>query len=230
MNILELGSYIIPAYAGYVLAGQGQHVTKWVSPTRPDPIEGMRRGGELWAWINHGKHVERRHAATIAVEPPGRFTHVVDNIRAATWKDWAVDPAAEADRLGVTWVSMRDDFDDRSFDAIAQARAWGDHAGCVPFYIGDTAAGLWLAFKAATAPPGHHVLRQAACLAKLVEGELAVTERRDGPSAPWDQPGTYGPDGDGVTVVYRGVRHHEPFRDDRWRLANLAHEAGRLLV
>lgn len=229
MRVLELGSYVIPAYAGMVLAEQGHEVSKWTG-VRPDPILGLIRGGELWAWINHGKTVGQRHAATIEDEPPGRFDAVIDNIRAATWEAWGVDPAAEAERLGVRWVSMRDDAGGRSFDAIAQARAWGDHVGYVPAYLGDTAGGLWLAFKLLAAPPGHHVLHQAACLAKLVEGELQVTPERDGAAPPWDEPGTYGRDGDGVTVVYRGERHHEPFRDGAWRLANLRHEAGRLVV
>jgi hypothetical protein len=229
VRILELGTYVVPAYAGMILAEQGHEVTKWTA-SRPDPILGLRGGADLWAWINHGKAVTERHAATIEDEPPGRFGAVIDNIRAATWQEWGVSPEAEAERLGVRWVSVRDDLGGRSFDAIAQARAWGDHIGYVPAYLGDTTAGLWAAFKLLAAPPGHHVLHQAACLAKLVEGELAVTPPRDGHAPPWDEPGTYGRDGDGVTVIYRGARHHEPFRDSAWRSAHLRHSGGRYVI
>jgi hypothetical protein len=229
MRILELGSYLVPAYAGMILAEQGHEVDKWTG-SRPDPVLGLRDGHRMWEWVNHGKKITRRDAAAIGDEPPGRFDAVIDNIRETTWRAWGTDPAAQARRLGVRWVSMRDDSGGRSFDAIAQARAWGDHIGYVPAYLGDTAGGLWLAFKLLAAPPGHHVLRQAACLAKLVEGELAAAVPRDGTVTPWDEPGTYGRDDDGVTVVYRGERHHEPFRDDAWRRENLRHDAGRYVI
>jgi hypothetical protein len=229
MRILELGSYVVPAYAGMILAEQGHEVVKWTG-TRPDPVLGLRHGSELWEWLNHGKAVTQRPAATVEDEPRGRFDAVIDNIRGTTWQGWGTDPAAEAGRLGVRWVSMRDDLGGRSFDAVAQARAWGDHIGYVPAYLGDTAGGLWLAFKLLTAPPGHHVLHQAACLAKLVEGELQVTLPRDGAVTPWDEPGTYGADCDGVTVVYRGETHHEPFRGEAWRREHLRHERGRYVI
>jgi hypothetical protein len=135
----------------------------------------------------------------------------------------------------VTWVSLRDDFDGRGFDALAQARAWGDHVGYVPTYIGDTSAGLWMAFKALAAhehgDSGHHVLRQGACLAKLVEGEAVVETKRNGEHPPWDAPGTYGPDGDeGVAVDFKGERIVEPFRDEAWRREHLDHRGGRYVV
>lgn len=229
MRILELGSYISIAYAGMILAEQGHEVVKWTA-ARPDPVQGLRHGAALWEWINHGKQLGERHAAAVGYEPAGRWDAVIDNIRVQTWQEWGVDPAAEAGRLGVPWVSMRDDFGGRSFDAIAQARAWGDHLGYIPAYLGDTSFGLWAAFKLLTAPPGHHVLCQAACLAKLVEGELVVTPWRDGAAPPWDEPGSYGRDGDGVTVIYRGEKHHEPFRGTGWRREHLRHDGGRYVI
>lgn len=237
MNVLELGQYIVPAYAGMVLAEQGHHVVKWCG-TDPDPVEGLHRGAELWDWINHGKTVTRGHHARDVVHPlslhPGPFDVVLDNFRASAWERWGVDPAEVADREGVTWVSMRDDFDGRSFDAIAQARAWGDHLGDLPVYLGDTAGGLWMAFKAMQRQPGHHVLRQAACLGKLVEGELVVKEPRSllAGQTPWDEPGTYGinPEGTGTRVVFKGDVVEEPYRDDAWREERLRHRGGRYVI
>ena len=232
MRILELGSYISVAYAGMILAEQGHQVTKWVSPGRPDPVEGLHRGSELWSWINHDKTVTARHAVHVgeALEA-GQFDAVIDNIRASTWEKWDFDPGHLAYIYSVPWVSLRDDFGSRSFDAIAQARAWGDHVGYIPVYIGDTSAGLWTAFKLLNAPPGHHVLHQAACLAKLVEGELVVPqERTGGLEPPWDEPGTYGRDGDGTRVIFRGEAVREVFRDEEWRRDNLRHVGGRYII
>src|SRR5690606_9893180 len=132
----------------------------------------------------HGKTIAARHASSVVHLARGDVDIVLDNYRAAAWARWGIDPAVLAVELGVVWVSLRADDDGRSFDAVAQARAWGDKA-TVPFYIGDTAAGLWVAFKALAAPVGHHVVRQATCLAKLVEGELVAPHR------PWDGPGEY---------------------------------------
>jgi hypothetical protein len=234
MRILELGSYVSIAYAGMVLAEQGHEVFKWVSPGRPDPIEGLKRGDELWRYINHGKTVIRWHARNVdAVLDGGAADAVIDNIRAETWESWGIDPKDLASTYGIPWVSLRDDFGGRSFDAIAQARAWGDHVGYVPVYIGDTSAGLWTAFKLVNAPPGHHVLHQAACLAKLVEGELVVPQDRGGLTAPpWDEPGTYGRDGDldQTRVIFRNQVVREPFRNDAWRRHNLRHVGGRYVI
>lgn len=245
MNVLEIGSYVVPAYAGMLLAEQGHHVTKWCSPVRPDPIQSLYRGGELWAWINADKNMRYRHASEIG--PDGMeirdFDVVIDNVRSQTWQRWGISPPELADRYRLTWVSMRDDFDSRSFDAVAQARAWGDHIGYVPAYLGDTTGGLWMAFKALSLMEqntrGHHVLRQAACLAKLVEGELVVRPplgKRSGTETPWDAPGTYGRDGDsagptdGVAVLYRQEWVREPYRDDDWRRQNLHHVDGRYVI
>ncbi len=222
MRILELGGYLAPAYAGMILAEQGHRVTKWANPG-PDPLEQLHRGDELWAWVNHGKTVHRDRALEdVSTLTPGETDIIIDNVRAATWARLGVDPEVLASRLGVTWVSLRADDDGRSFDVIAQLRAWGDR-GVLPFYLGDTAAGLWLAFKALAAPSGHHVIRQGACLAKLVEGELVAPVD---PSEPWDEPGTYGPAG----VLYRGEWVREQPRNDEWRRENLRHVDGRYQI
>jgi len=232
VRILELGQYLVPAYAGLLLAEQGHEVTKWTGAA-PDPIEGLKRGDELWEWINKGKFLYEHHARHVASYiGTGAFDAVIDNFRAEAWERWRVSPGKLAVAAGVPWVSMRDDFDGRSFDAVAQARAWGDHLGDLPVYLGDTAGGLWLAFKLLNAAPGHHVLRQAACLAKLVEGELVVREKRQRPGGltPWDEPGTYGPFEDGTRVIFRGEHVIEPFRDDQWRWDNLRHVNGRYVI
>lgn len=234
MRILELGSYVVPAFAGMILAEQGHDVYKWTAPHSPDPVETLVHGPELWRWLNVGKTVIRRHAQEVTKLRAGQIDVVIDNIRAETWERWGVDPELQANRLGIPWVSMRDDFDGRSFDAVAQARAWGDHLGYLPVYLGDTSGGLWLAFKAlstvARRSRGLYVLRQGACLAKLIEGEMVVQTDRDGYAPPWDAPGTYGLEGDQVRVVFKGEEVTEPMRDDDWRWKNLRHEGGRFIV
>lgn len=233
MKILEIGTYVVPAYAGMILREQGHDVTKWIG-LRSDPVQELKHGDELWSWLNYGKRLIDMHASYIRRVEPDHVDAVIDNVRAETWARWNVDPGNEAERLGVPWVSMRDDFDGRGFDAVAQARAWGNHLGCVPVYLGDTAGGLWLAFKTlsmlTTGEIGHRVIRQGAALAKLVEGELLVTPERDGRDSPWDAPGTYGKTPHGVRVEYRGVTITEPFRDDAWRRAHLRHAGGRYLI
>ncbi|MFC4336838.1 CoA transferase [Salininema proteolyticum] len=236
-RVLELGSYILPAYAGMVLAEQGARVVKWTHPDgAADPVQRLRRGDELWTWINHGKTLTPRHVREVADLPPGSFDVVIDNIRDSAWKKWGIDPAEQARRLSLPWVSMRDEFDGRSFDAVTQARAWMEHVPYLPFYIGDTAGGLWAAFKAlsltAGSQTGHHILRQSSCLAKLIEGELVVVEPRD-QAPPWDPPGTYGADDDGAAtrVVFRGTEVVEPVRDTAWKRRHLNHDGnGRIII
>jgi hypothetical protein len=210
-----------------ILAEQNHEVEKW---TTTDPIYELRHGEALWKWINHRKTLYARHAADVAKLEAGIFDVVIDNFRADTWTRWAVDPSVEADRLNVCWVSLRADDDGRSFDVIAQTRAWGD-LGVMPFYLGDTAAGLWVAFKALAAPKGHHVIRQATCLAKLVEGELIVP-REPSDWVPWDEPGSYqfNKTTRNAEVLFKGVRQTEPTRDARWRFHNLHHVGGRFVI
>jgi hypothetical protein len=66
MRILELGNYVVPAYAGMILAEQGHAVTKWTNGR--DPILSLNRGDELWRWINHGKRTEDRHPRILAAD------------------------------------------------------------------------------------------------------------------------------------------------------------------
>lgn len=225
LNVLELGSYVAPAYAGMILAEQGHSVTKWTLGN--DPVQGLNNGDKLWDWINHGKHLAPIHSKAVKHLTFDEYDIIIDNHRAEAWERWGVDPAIVAKELGVVWVSLRADDDGRSFDVVAQARAWGD-MGVLPFYLGDTAAGLWLAFKALAAKDvGHYVIRQAAVLAKLVEGELVVDR-----AEPWDAPGTYYFDGEKrcAVVDYRGEQLVEPVRDSDWRRTNLAHTDGRFNV
>jgi len=229
LRVLEIGSCLSVAYAGMLLAEQGHRVDKWLRADGGDPVLDLDDGEALWRWLCHRKILTVRHARQVADLEPGSVDVVIDNLRWSAWAGWGVSPRAQAERLGARWVSLRDDFDGRSFDAVAQARAWGEHLGCVPAYLGDTAAGLWLAFKAtAGGEPGHYVLRHAALLAKLVEGELAAAPRREGASAP----GRYGLNDarDGVRVWYRGGWVTEPLRGERWRRTHLGHDAGRYRV
>lgn len=222
--ILELGQYVAPAYAGMILAEQGWTVVKWAN--RADPILGLVHGEKLWRWLNAGKTVVwDRHPRDVTTYWPDDVVGVFDNIRPSKWSEWHIDPA----KMSVPWVTLMADVGDRSFDAVAQARAWGNWVPPIPFYIGDTAAGLWMAFKLLNVmpSPGWYKLGQATVLAKLVEMELA---RPEGPS-PWDAPGTYEWDGCEATIIYRGQRIVEPARDAEWRWKHLWHDAdGRLRV
>lgn len=227
MRVLELGNYIAPAYAGMILAEQGHAVTKWTNGR--DPILGLKRGEELWDWINFGKHVVQRDVRDLASGGGLReFDAVIDNFRASTLEAWGIDPAALARANDVVWVSLRDELGGRSFDVVAQCRSWMEYAPWVPFYVGDTVAGLWLAFKALSAPAaGHYVIGHASCLQKLVEGELAIEVERDGHRIPWDQEEYRVVDGH-ARVRYKGELIVEPVRDREWKLSHLRHVNGRI--
>jgi hypothetical protein len=234
MRILELGSYIVPAYAGQILQEQGHEVTKWW--TGQDPILSLRHGRDLWDLFNEGKHLVIRRFGDADLSG---FDAVLDNIRPETWERWGIDPAVLAARLGIPWVSMRPDVPGRSFDVIAQARSWMGHGvPWVPIYVGDTAGGLWLAFKllalAVAGRVGHHPIYQASVLQKLVDGELRLPKPRvdasGQPCTPWDiEP--YGATSDGAVIEYRGETITEPVRDLDWRLQHLHHDGtGRITV
>ncbi len=228
-RVLELGQYVAPAYAGMILAEQGHRVRKWTDGK--DPILGLRQGDELWAWINAGKAVECRRVTAEALEEAlGDADIVVDNFQAEAWTRWGIDPDELAIGYGVRWVSLQGDVPGRSFDIVAQARAVMDFAPYAPYYLGDTTAGLWMAFKALVGEvPGRAVLRQASLLAKLVEGELVVDVERERDQVPWDTEAYHTVEG-GVEVEFRGETIFEPVRDRRWKLANLAHREGRIIV
>jgi hypothetical protein len=228
VRVLELGSYVVPAYAGMILAEQGHAVTKWT--VGRDPILSLRRGADLWEWINHGKVIEARPAGDVLALADWPDV-VLDNFRPSTLARWGIDPAALAGRHGVVWVSMRAEVGERSFDAVAQARSWMEYGDWLPFYVGDTAAGLWMAFKAAaTRAPGHYPLGQASCLQKLVEGELILDAPRGHGATAWDDPHEYGPVAGGVGVTFKGERIEEPARDRAWKLAHLWHDRGRIRI
>lgn len=230
MRVLELGNYIVPAYAGMLLSEQGHRVEKWVNGN--DPILSLDRGNELWDWINCGKMVIR-HDVTKQhlIDELTRFDVVIDNFRSCTLDRLGIEPAQLARGLGLPWVSVRDDLDDRSFDVIAQARSWMEYGPWMPFYLGDTTTGLFLAFKALASLGkwNHHILYQSSCLQKLVEGELIIDVERDGKHIPWDRD-LYTGLVDGADVVYKGDRYHEPVRDRAWKLDHLHHVKGRIII
>jgi len=229
-RVLELGSYIAPAYAGMILAEQGFDVVKCTLDAR-DPIHSLHMGDELWRWINAGKQVRNEHARDALQRRLSAYDLVVDNFRASTLARWDIIPKQLAVEHHVAWVSLRPEIGERSFDVVAQAQAWADFGGFLDFYIGDTTAGLWLAFKLlamwARGEVGHRVIPHATALAKLVEGELVV----DRPSGahPFDAE-RYGNDGANALVEHRGTMTVEPVRDRAWRLKNLRHINGRLIL
>src|SRR5579859_1356704 len=103
LRVLELGNYVVPAYAGMILAEQGHEVRKWVNGR--DPILSLHRGNELWAWINHGKTLEERHPREIAEDWWPQV--ILDNFRPSTLAGWGIDPKAIAEKRALVWVSMR---------------------------------------------------------------------------------------------------------------------------
>lgn len=228
MRILELGNYIIPAYAGMLLAEQGHRVEKWTNGK--DPILALHRGDELWDWINYKKKLLPIHFEQ-APSYLGSFDIVIDNLTPSALARYGLDPDFLANKFNIRWVSMRSEVGERSFDIIAQARSIMEYCDWVPFYLGDTSGGLWLAFKAmANNDPGHYVLGQASVLQKLVEGELLLTPKRERHKTPWDV-SRYGPDGkNSVSVDYKGSLISEPVRDSEWKLDNLWHKLGRISV
>lgn len=235
MRVLELGSYIIPAYAGMLLAEQGAHVEKWHSAH--DPIQSLQHGDDLWRWLNHKKTLIERSAAELAtLTDSAEIDVVIDNFRPETLQKLGLDPVVLAHALNCVWVSMRSEIGDTSFDMLAQMRSTAEIAGYLPFYLGDTSGGLWLAFKALAAAcmraPGHYVLGQATCLQKLIEGELVVTPKRTTMHRPiWDETDYFfDEDAREGVVRYKGREYREPVRDRTWKLAHLWHTNGRMRI
>lgn len=81
LRVLELGNFIVPAYAGMLLAEQGARVEKWTNGR--DPILGCRSGGELWDWVNYRKTLVDRPVASLPGDPPA-VDVVLDNFRPGT--------------------------------------------------------------------------------------------------------------------------------------------------
>ena len=238
MRVLELGSYIIPAYAGMILAEQDHYIVKLTHGT--DPIQTLHRGDELWHWINAGKYLQERRIDEQQLDEIIR-THdidvVIENIRPQTWHKWGIDPNEVAHRFDLSWIGMRsdtpDELDGVSFDVVSQARSWMEFTDWQPFYVGDTTGGLWLAFKALSMHAhneiGFRPLYQASLMQKLVEGELIIDEPFTSGRTRWDiEP--YGADDNGAAIEYRGRRYEEPVRDRAWKLKHLKHCDGRIIV
>lgn len=147
MRVLELGSYVIPGFAGMVLAEQGHDVVKWHNGK--DPILGLQQGESLWQWINHGKLLQEKPAQSLLGLHPASWPDVViENFRPSTLDRWEIDPAVLAEKMHCVWVSMRSEVGEVSFDLLAQCRSWLEYGAYLPFYVGDTTGGLWMAFKA----------------------------------------------------------------------------------
>jgi crotonobetainyl-CoA:carnitine CoA-transferase CaiB-like acyl-CoA transferase len=236
LRVLELGNYVVPAYAGMILAEQGAKVYKWTKPGT-DPILTCHHGDRLWAWINEGKYITDIHPEQVA-SVARAYDIIIDNFRPQTLDRWSINPQRIAEENRVVWVSMRSDVPSshsgRSFDIIAQARSTMEFAPWAPYWIGDTAGGLWLAFKALAMHTagriGHHTIEQAGTLQKLVEGELTLSDiDRDDKVVPWE-PETYEAGPEGVTVRYRGETITEPIRDRHWKLRHLRHRGGRIVI
>ncbi len=235
--VLEIGNYISVAYAGMLLAEQGYDVYKVIHPTKKDPILDLKHGQELWDWINHGKKfliAELPNGVPIltAVKPD----IVIENVKQYTWEArWCnvmMELCLECDPR---WVGLRDELGGRSFDVIAQARAFLNFSPRIPFYIGDTAAGLWMAFKATCSQDsGMFMLHQASILHKLVEGEMVVKANRARGHLPstktfWDKE-LFGANDRVAFAEYKGEVQTEPIRDADWRWENLKHKNGRIII
>lgn len=233
MKIIELGNYIAPAYAGMLLAEQGHTVHKWVKGNS-DPIFRLKRGRELWDWINFKKHViDGMHPAKdLESEYFAPGDAVIDNFKPETLARWGIDPKQFALDRGIVWVSIRSEVGQVSFDLLAQCRSILDFSPYIPFYIGDTVAGLFAAYKIAAARnPGHYPIGQASCLQKLVEGELILDEPRRGTSVPWETDyHVYDPIRRQATIEYRGETFTETVKNRTWKLQHLWHENGRIVI
>jgi hypothetical protein len=236
--VLEMGNYISVAYAGMLLAEQGYDVYKVIHPTKKDPILQLRHGKELWDWINHGKkfiiaELPNGLPFLTAVKPD----IVIENVRQATWQGrWCNIMAELCLHFDPRWVGLRDELGDKSFDVIAQARAFLNFSPRAAFYLGDTAAGLWMAFKASCSNEGGmFMLHQASILHKLVEGEMVVKANRTRGHLPstktfWDKE-IFGANDRVAFAEYKGEIISEPIRDHKWRWANLKHDGkGRIII
>jgi len=172
MTIIEIGSYIAPAYAGMLLAEQGFEVVKFLSPSRPDPTLTLKHGKEMWAWLNRGKVIRELDASPSLLDEYAGCP-LVTNLRPEAWTRRSCNPLRN--RL-VSWIRGR--LSGRSYDVCAQVHSLSRFCPPIPFFLGDTAAGLWAAFAITSAmaqgyATGCAIIYQEDGLSKLVEGELA---------------------------------------------------------
>lgn len=221
MRILEVCRYVAPAYAGMILAEQGHEVVKWILPR--EPILELAHGDVIWDWINHGKQLEQIGQRRME-QAPG-FDAILTNLRSA-------DVQMIAQQTGATVIKLVPTATDMSFDVVAQVQAWGDFCPWLPFWIGDTAAGLWMAFKALSAPKGAACeMQHAAALAKLVECELLeVNRNRSANKTPWESKKHYGIDKKGAVVKYHQSLFREHVKDFSWKKANIPNINGRIII
>jgi len=228
MKILEIGNYIIPAYAGMILAEQGHEVIKWTNGN--DPTLSLNDGDKLWSWLNQGKNIVNKNFSEIP-SALDEFDAVIDNVKESSLRRLGIDPAALAAKHQVRWISMRSESEDEiSFDIIAQARSWMQYADWIPFYVGDTTGGLWLAFKLlASNKPEHAVIYQASAMQKLVEGELIHTPDRNRNQIPWDNEPYEFKDGKAI-VQYKNKTYEESIKNTEWKLKHLKHINGRITI
>jgi hypothetical protein len=214
-----------------LLAEQGYEVVKWW--IGHDPVLELTHGPALWEWLQHRKRLVLRQGSTLPDLAADQWPHIIlDNVRPKTLTRWGLDPAKLAQDYGVVWVSLRAEVGEVSFDLLAQARSIMDFCPWVPFYLGDTAAGAFMALKAlaayAAGAPGHYVLGHASCVQKLVEGEMVVPVERLPGQTPWDPTGTYGVRRGVASVLYKGELLTEVPRDFAWRWEHLWHDQGRI--
>lgn len=225
-KILELGNYIAPAYAGMILAEQKYYVEKWTN--NRDPILDLQYGQQLWQWINYKKNIVCQDVKN-NIGKIEQFDIVIDNFRPSTLQKWNIDPVAIASQHNITWVSLRSEIGEISFDLLAQCRSWLEYCEWIPFYVGDTNAGLWLAFKALAASCGHYKIGHASCLQKLVEGELILTPVRNKKSNPWDTE-SYKLINNRAYIDYKGKRITETIKTHKWKIKHLWHNDGRIVI
>ncbi len=208
MRILELGKYVAPAYAGMLLAEQGHNVIKW--KMNNDPLDEL--APHIIDWANYGKTIhpigDRR------AEDAHGFDVIITNL--VTLDPWAVYRATLIPVVKIEPLNTA-----KSFDVIAQAQAGIKHR--IEFYIGDTAAGLFMAFKALNMDDQEvAIIQHPAAILKLMEGELIK------PHVPEDDD-TYQYCDDGAKVIFNGETYTEKVRDYEWQIVNIDHQYGRIL-
>lgn len=158
MKILELGTGLLPAYAGKILVDQGFTVTKLTEGN--DPILSLHNGARLWDWIHQGKKVLTQPIYELA---PIRAVDVVfDTFSREQFAQWHIDPARLADRWSCLWVSMPP----------------GDPLS-LRSELGFVRGGLYLAFRIVAASAqqrGRHILITSEHADTMYRPDLAYTQ------------------------------------------------------